>query len=428
MATIIKEEKLSSIEQFNCNSCGNGLEVFNPRAKYISCQYCGSVLDTKSEQHEILMSMSPPTEHQPMSFIKVGLLANFFDKKYQVIARTRWQQDYYEYWSEEGETGYSRELWIYDEWLMISEQRTYFYLVEDKDGYYISEEIVPDNPSLPNESSHWSFMKNQRPQIINEYGSASVIYFEGESNYQIKLNDLIQFASYKHKNTIYTAEWRINELNNQIKEIEFFKEDKISKKEIIQAFENNEELDGLRRKGEIWQWLTYGAFASAILFFVLMFTSFGGTKQVFTQTFNFAELNDSALFKSKPIQLDETGLYCIELRGGIEVTNSEAFVLAYFLNNEDEVINHLDGDFSVYSGFDSDGYWTESTEEADKLVKVKETGTYHAKLMLDREDAVTGSVTLNIFSGVVLTRYYVIGWLIFLLLGFIFRSSMKKYF
>ncbi len=194
--TITQENKLASVKQFNCSGCGSALEVFNPRAKYIACQYCGNVLDNASEEHQILMTLSPPDQHKPFSFIKVGLVATFFDKKYQVIARTRWQQDYQEYWEEEGETGYSDELWIYDEWLMISEQRTYFYLIEDQDGYYISNEIIPDKPNLPSNDSYWSFMKNHKNQIIREHGVAQVVYFEGESNYQIKINDSIRFAAF----------------------------------------------------------------------------------------------------------------------------------------------------------------------------------------------------------------------------------------
>ena len=425
--TFVKEETVASVKQLNCTSCGNALSVFNPRAKYISCQYCGSVLDANSEEHQILMSVGAPTSHQPLSFIKVGMVATFSDKKYQVIARTRWHQDYYEYWSEEGESGYSREQWVYDEWLMISEQRTYFYLVEDPSGYYISDEIVPTNPSLPGDSNRWSMMSNQREQIIKEYGAAGVVYFEGESNYQIKINDSIQFANYKHKNSIYTAEWRVDEATDQIKEIEFFKENQISKREVMKAFEANEELNVLRTKGEFWQWMTFGSGGLFVLFFILMLgTCGGGNKEVFKQQMSLASMNDEEGLVSNPMTL-EKGVHTIELNGVLEQANQEAFILAYFMNEDEDVINYLEGDFAVYAGFDEDGYWEESQESNSKLVKVKEAGTYYAKIMADRDSTTTGSILLTVTGGKVISRYYNLGWIVFLIFGVVFYYRMKQY-
>lgn len=428
MATITQENKLASVKQFNCSGCGSALEVFNPRAKYIACQYCGNVLDNNSDDHQIMMSLAPPEQHKPFSFIKVGLVATFFGKDYQVIARTRWQQDYYEYWSEDGSSGYSRELWIYDEWLMISEQRTYFYLIEDKDGYHISEEIIPDKPSLPSDDSYWSFMKNHREQIINEYGAAQVIHFEGESNYNIKINDTIQFASYKHKNDIYNAEWRINDETNEIKEIEFFKEVKVSKKEIMIAFENNEELDTLRSKGDFWQWMFFGSAASAAVLLFLLFSSFGGGNEpVYEQTFSFEMIDDSAGVMTAPIKIEKTGLHCIELHATFYNENKEIFLLANLLDEEKKIINDLDGNFSVYTGYEDGEYYSEIEDNSTKLVNVKETGTYYAQILADSDDGLVGEARFVINRGYVLSRYYFLGFLLMGILAFIFHKRKKKY-
>jgi hypothetical protein len=428
MATITQENKVASVKQFNCSGCGSALEVFNPRAKYIACQYCGNVLDNNSDDHQIMMSLAPPEQHKPLSFIRVGLVASFFGKDYQVIARTRWQQDYYEYWSEDGDSGYSRELWIYDEWLMISEQRTYFYLIEDKKGYYISEEIIPDKPSLPSDDSYWSFMQNHREQIIQEYGAAQVIHFEGESNYQIKINDTIQFAAYNHKKDIYLAEWRIDNETNEIKEIEFFKEVKLSKKEVMVAFEANEELDVLRNKGAFWEWMFFGSAASAAVLLVLMFSSFGGGDQtVYEQTFSFAAIDDSAGVITAPINIEKTGLHCIELHASIFTNNTEGFVLANLLDKDKKIINDLDCNFSIYTGYEDGEYYSESEDNTSKLVNVKEAGTYYAQLLADADDGLQGEVRFLINTNYVLTRYYFLGFLLMGILALIFYNRKKKY-
>ena len=375
-----------------------------------------------------MMSLAPPDQHKPFSFIKIGLVASFFGKDYQVIARTRWQQDYYEYWSEDGDSGYSRELWVYDEWLMISEQRTYFYLIEDKKGYYISQEIIPDKPSLPSDDSYWSFMKNHRHQIIREYGAAQVIHFEGESNYQIKINDTIQFAAYNHKKDVYLAEWRINDETNEIKEIEFFKEVKISKKEVMTAFEANEELDGLRSKGEFWQWMFFGSAASAAVLLFLMFSSFGGGDEtVFEQNFSFEAIDDSAGVMTAPINIEKTGLHCIEMNASILTNNSEAFVLANLLDKDKKIINDLDGTFSIYTGYEDGEYYSESEDNTSKLVNVKEPGTYYAQLLADVDDGLIGEVQFVINTNYVLSRYYFLGFLLTGILAVVFYYRKKKY-
>ncbi|MEL6133422.1 MAG: hypothetical protein AAFR59_08680, partial [Bacteroidota bacterium] len=198
-STITTQGQLASIKQFNCANCGAAHQVMNPRAQYIACNYCGSVLDAQSEEHQILQQLGNPEKHHPFSFIKLGQKAIFDGKEYQVISRTRWRMRYKEYYYEEGEQGYSNEVWIYDEWLMIDANYMYFYLVEDKEGYWISEEIVPETPMLLTRDRRMSFYQQQSPKVVREYGQANVVFFEGESNYTIKKGDEIRFASFKDR-------------------------------------------------------------------------------------------------------------------------------------------------------------------------------------------------------------------------------------
>ena len=53
--------------------------------------------------------------------------------------------------------------------------------------------------------------------------------------------------------------------------------------------------------------------------------------------------------------------------------------------------------------------------------------SYYAQIMADRDTTIQGVVTLTITDGVTLTRYYVVGWVLFLILGLIFYNKMKQY-
>lgn len=458
MANHINSETLTATQQFNCKNCGNALSVINPRAKYISCQYCGAVSDASSEEHQVLMSMAPPQQHKPFSFIKVGMIATFFDKKYQVISRTRWQQDYFEYWSEEGETGYSRELWVYDEWLMISEQRTYFYLIEDKDGYFISNEFIPSAPSLPDEHSRsWTLNTNAGKAIIQEYGSAKVIYFEGESNYQIKTDDIVQFAMYRRGLTEFSAEWRMSKDNETIKEIEFFKESPIKRRDVMVAFEANAELDQLRSKGHFWEWLMYSAAGLAIFCGVMLFMGITHQeKTMFTQQFSLFDMYEDVTesgeqnfiipeennptnpsdttangvkksITSDPIIIEEKGLYKIKLSTIFDGTNEEVFVVAYFSDASGEIINYFDKTFGVYSGYDDEGYWSEQELSTKKYVVVKEPGTYYATVLAKSNTNPRGNATISIYKDILYRKYYIIGLIASIIVALIFRYITKTY-
>ncbi|MEM9987481.1 MAG: hypothetical protein AAF804_20505, partial [Bacteroidota bacterium] len=158
----------STLRKFDCPSCGSSLSLVHPRAKEIMCQYCGSVLDAKDEAHQIIRKLAKPERHPPFSFLKVGLVAEFNGKPYQILSRTRWRMRYKEYWREDGESGYSNEVWVYDEWLLIDEDRSYVYLVEDREGFKLSEEIIPDSPMLLPKDLRMNFYKSQRKKQVQE--------------------------------------------------------------------------------------------------------------------------------------------------------------------------------------------------------------------------------------------------------------------
>lgn len=248
MAEIQPPKFVQDIRQFPCPNCGNQLQLINKKTRYVGCNYCGIVSDPNSEASKIILKLNSPSKYPPFSFLKLGMKAYINGFKYQVIGRTRWQTTHMEYWKEEIYSGYGTEKWVYDEWLLMGERFDYFYIVEDADGFYISKNIIPKYPNLPIFSPNLIYgidphpVKNQR---LNEIGSAKVLFFEGESTYQIKPGDTIHYASYEKNKISYVIEWRTDEDNphNQyeIKEIEFFEEKKCPIHILKKWFSNDHE-------------------------------------------------------------------------------------------------------------------------------------------------------------------------------------------
>ncbi len=223
----------NKIRQFKCKNCGGELQLQNKRSQYVACPYCGSVADSSSEAYEVITQMDKPSKFPPMRFIKIGMEGTFNGKMHHVIGRTRRRNTYKEYWVEDGETGYSDETWIFDEWLLISEDATYFTLIEDEEGFTVVTGVIPKYPSLPQGEQIQDFYSGKQ-QRVQEYGNTEILYYEGESTYLVKPGDKSSFSEYSGGGSSYSAEWRYKD--GVVKEIEFFEEKPVSESSLIKAF------------------------------------------------------------------------------------------------------------------------------------------------------------------------------------------------
>ncbi len=233
---IQEQNYVKSVKAISCPSCGATLNILSKKSNFYNCQNCGSSLDIRSDEHKILDKLLKPSGYKPISFIRIGMSAKFDNKIYKVMGRTRWESFFAEKWVEGSYNGYSNERWIYDEWVLIAKDNSLFYLIEDKEGFHVSKSYIPKYPSLPqSQTVTINFDNPDAPQNITEIGHATVIYFEGETTYQIKTGDQVSFAMYKYGVSDMTVECRYD--NYELQEVEFFEEIPISKTKVLTAFE-----------------------------------------------------------------------------------------------------------------------------------------------------------------------------------------------
>lgn len=231
--------------QFKCPNCGGELELVNKRTQYVSCPYCGSTADASSDAYKVLTQGSHPDKFKPRSFLKLGLTGDINGKAYKIIGRTAWKSNYREYWVEDGEAGYSNEIWTYDEWLLINEDGSYLSIIEDSEGYYFSKAYLPKYPNLPGTRKIVKdFNDGRSDRRVHEYGDSTIQYFEGESTYLVETGNKVGFSAYELKsdNETHIAEWRYDDEAN-VKEIEFFKEYPISKRELMSYFDSDPKIE-----------------------------------------------------------------------------------------------------------------------------------------------------------------------------------------
>ncbi|WNJ15950.1 hypothetical protein [Pontibacter sp. G13] len=413
----------TSVNQITCPGCGASLQTVHPRAQEIACSYCGSVLDAQSEDHQVLRKLAKPAKHIPFSFIKLGQMATFNGRRYQVIARTRHRMKYKEYWSEDGESGYSNEVWIFDEWLLMDENRTYFYLIEDREGFWIAEEIYPELPMLMTRNKRMRFYEKQRNQIVREYGGMETVFFEGESNYRIQVGDKTEFAMFSDRGIKYSAEWRMK-AGKEIDEIEFFKEKPISRRKVVEAFEGNPEIDELHQTAQNWNFIYKVAMGAAIVLGLLILKAWISGSAVYDKSINLADLPaDNSGFTTQTIEL-EPGLYQWKIEATEWPQGMEQTVFIYILDEAGEPINTLGESFYFYQGYDDEGSWTEKELSTTKKVRISEPSKFSAKVFAERELQNRGVIRITIRQGIVLTRYLMIA--LILCLGFAFMINRRR--
>ncbi len=380
-------------KQFKCPSCGGGLAIVNKRSNYLTCHYCGSVLDAKSEAHEVLTKIDKPSQYKPMGFIKMGMYGKFQNINYRVIGRTRWKMKYKEWDSED--SLFENSTWGYDDWLLISEFGTYFYLVEDAEGLARSNTFWPKNPGLP--EGEWLLDFNSGVKIrAQEYGTANVVFFEGESTYRVKPGDQISFANYQNGGNTYVVEYRTFEGSQELQEVKFWCDAPLSSTQVLSAFaERNPEVAKLKVKAQSkpaptqvlpqnnnFTWIYRMWWAVSITYFVMCFASCS-TDEIFKQSF-LVDMN-TLQNQAATISPDASPSDASEESNVRFIAETTPFALV----NQDEMVSFSLG-YEVSSGFDA---WAgaEIVDETGEVINA-----FEADLYRDDESSTSTYVTFKV--------------------------------
>lgn len=434
-------------KQFKCSSCGGELKLISKRTQYVGCPYCGAVAEANSLAYKVIAKMDAPSKFPIYSFVKLGMIGVFEGVKYQVIGRTRFRMDYKEYWKDDSGSGYSNEVWYYDEWQLLGENFTYFYLIEDKEGFKISKMFYPAYPNLPKGNHLRSFDKNSEKQI-NEYGSVKVIYFEGEATYEVKVGNQHDFALYKAGwgAQAYVVESRIGK-GGETKEISFYQENAFSPENCLNAFAEDTHLkqfyEGFERTKKSRRIFRRSYAAICVIFFFMMFFSFAEddvfSKQVKLSEYKVTKQTDSLTdfqYVTDFFELKEVGkVYSLD----VSVTmpdNMDSYTEMEVIDSKGNVINELVGNFYRASGDEawSEGgesgveHWEENETNFNEVYQLDSAGKYQVKLNVQVSKLYPDEISYSIrVSKTTLTRYYTLGFILSMCFA-LFGSRSPKVF
>lgn len=343
----------TNVKSLSCPNCGGQLQKFNPYSRFIGCSHCGAQLDATTDEYQIVEHLQAPKQYKPLSFVRLGRQAFIQGRLYRVIGRARWQSDYYERWSEEGSTGYSREKWQYDEWLLLDAEGGYLWLIEDSEGFKICESFMPPNPYLPQlKGGSASFTGTSKP--LEEYGASRAIFFEGESTYRVALDDALDFWQVDHGGAKALCEYRKNK-HAEYAEIDFFLERKAPKAGLRRAFDYADKnaanykptLDELP-KFTLKKFVNY-AFVGAMALIVLLMIVGANSQQVEKEwNFRLKDLSTGAKKLDAYTFKNPHSLYELELDVYPDAgAYTDVYVSAVLLDEKKRPLNIVEGVFGI---------------------------------------------------------------------------------
>ncbi len=389
------------VKQLDCGNCGAHLHQYNAGSQRIVCQYCGSSLEPQTGA-ATGAQFDRKRRFAPLSFIRLGHTARFDNVLYQVVGRLcyvgksrEWDYEDNRWWS---------TAWRYDEWLLMGEDGSYRYLVEDKEGFSLARTYVPKAPQVPAaDARSFSLSPSHGDTPVKEHGDYRLKYCEGEFSWRVESDEQLVTAAYARSRSTYSVESRFAAGADSPEAIEFYVSKSVSKRTLLMAFGEKEALAELEQERQRKAVCRNYALVFAVVALVMAAIGMTGGKGNVVETYQvtLSEAGQSGQVVG-PFELDAVGrTHQLRLRGSMP-DNSWSWVGIELLNDQQDSINVIEGNFWRESGRDSDGSWSESDLRTAKSFRLTEPGQYYLRVVGEG----SGSVDINIHEKALLKRYF----------------------
>lgn len=352
-------KKPPSPKVFNCSNCGASLTIHAlGHTVNVACQSCGAVIDVTNENYRILSMAEKKVRIKPA--IPLGRRGRLRGNTWEVIG---------------------------------------FMVRSDQSGHYSWREYLLFNPFhgfrwLTENNGHWNFvtMIKERPSSVLENaavfrgesyrlydkGRAKVSYVLGEFYWRVKVGDTVSGEDYIRPPLMLSCE-------KDEKEIVWSLAEYMEHGEIRAAFGIQEDilipsgvgpnqLSPYERPAQ--QLLKIGLFFLIVLGFIQLFTVANmPDKRVYSAEFVYRK-EDPEKVKVTP-SFDLPGkMSNAEVRLESAVDNAWLSLDCSLVNEKTGRVYEFEEGVEFYSGHDSDGYWSEGSTSARKVLSRVPGGRY----------------------------------------------------
>lgn len=378
----------ANVRSFNCPNCASPISVSLSSTLSIVCKSCSAILDTSNQNVALIVKSQKASRNQVNPVIELGSVGEFEGVKYNVIGYMR---------------RYTRSYGV---------------------NYYWSEFLM-HNPAhgfkwLISSNGHWTYLKplQKTPSENESYSGTKSAYLEkyykhfaryeayvvqvlGEFYWKVKLDDKAILDDFINPPNILTKEKVSNEVTWSIGEY-------LSKEDVEQAFGNAFELPapvGVHLNqpspydSQLKRWISSFVLLICCAVVLQIYFTLSAQQGLLLDTitsFQKASVRNTMVFDEIPISSDITSYQSPEfevngrpsnlvIQQSVSLNNSWLETSITLVEKNTGQIYYAQREAGYYSGFDSDGAWTEDNSHQEVIFSKIPTGHYFLKIEADSD-------------------------------------------
>jgi hypothetical protein len=179
---------------FNCPSCGNARQAFDPSSVYLGCPDCGRLLDVTQEAPVVVTQSHDPAAVPPANEpLYLHALVVLGERLWRVVGR-RFTFMHYQTPQAPDEPPTDAEI---TEWDLLCRRGQRAILIETTAGYEFLQPVPAKHSGLPSGQQMIDFETGE-PVDIDRRGILEMGFQEGETRYAFThRGDAMEFATYR---------------------------------------------------------------------------------------------------------------------------------------------------------------------------------------------------------------------------------------
>lgn len=360
------------VKALNCPKCGVAIPLRAlGQALSVVCESCHSILDAKDPQLQILQTFQKITStDQPL--IHLGTRGKIRGTQYEVIGVERRS-------IKVEEVRYS-----WHEYVLFNPYKGFRYLSEFQ-GHWNDVTVCKELPIVDTRMSI-PLEANYLGELYKHFqtADANTDFVLGEFPWEVRVGEQAQVTDYVHPPRLLSKEKMASEVTWSVGEY-------ISGRDIWNAFHlpgNPPEAVGVYENQPSpfstnikAVWITFSAFAIALLVMTIGFDVQAKKETVFHASYqlNPGEPKGESSFVTDTFKLPGK-ISDLEIKTSAGVENQWIYLNYALINQDTGEAWDFGREVSFYSGYDSDGSWSEGSQNDSVIVPSVPTGTYYLRI------------------------------------------------
>lgn len=358
-AAAVEPAKVVDLKAFACPSCGAPMGTHSKDILCVACGSCGAIVDTSNENLAIISKVRAAEKVTPQ--LALGSKGRLRGDEYAIIGFLRRKT------SIEGLT------YEWDEYLLYSDKQGFRWLTQSE-GHWNFAKALSGMPRVES-GSHPSVNYLGKEYKHFQSCNAAVSYVIGEFYWKVKQGDTAECADFVAPPLMLSKESTTNEIAWSISEY-------LPKAEVEAVFKTPlPEPTGIgpnqpapsTGSGGFWKMFALLSLIALILQFG--FVAAAKNQRVIQHALTLAPNEATQSWTSEPFSIDGRRSN-VAIRNNANLKNDWVYLDLALINTATGTVHKVGREVSYYSGYDSDGSWSEGSPNDEAFLSDIPPGQY----------------------------------------------------